>query len=296
MEAKFFNPIVTPVFNGHIDFEQAQKLLEYQIEKKIDGVVLMGSTGEFIGFDMAEKKQYFAFAINTLKGKCEILAGTGGMSPTETVELSNYALDAGADGVLVVSPFYYKLNEQTLEMYYDTIAEQIKGNVYLYNISVCTKHDITPELAKRLADKHANIVGYKDSTGDVSHTRKVICAVLPDHPEFRVFTGQEENFAHIAMSGGAGAIGGIANVVPDLCSAWSEAVRNKNFEGSAELQKKINKLVCMYDMPVHFITILKKAMNIRGITVREESSFITNEITADQEAIIRNVMEECEVI
>lgn len=291
MKPEFLSPCLTPFReDGSIDLAAAGRLLDHVVNGGVDGVVIFGSTGEFIGVPLAERKAYVEFVYGRLKGKCKILVGTGGLSAAECIEFSNWCFALGCDGVLVVSPFYYKLDEASLEAYYDRVASALNGPMYLYNIPPCTKHDVSPALARRLADRHPNIAGYKDSVVDISHTRRVIDAVVPAHPDFRVYSGQEENFAHVVMSGGCGAIGGISNVAPEVCAAWVRAVADMDYAETAAIQRRINLLVSMYDMPRHFVAVLKRAMNLRGIEMPEKCSFDTPALDETQSGYVADIL------
>ncbi len=293
MKARYLTPAVT-IFdnNGKIDEHGNVRLYEHLIKGGIDGIVVMGSTGEFFNMKIEEIKRLIDISVQHCKGKTKIYIGCSRMIAEETIELGNYAISQGADGVMVISPYYFRLTDEDIERYYDIVANGIKGKIYLYNYPDITGHDLKPQTILNLIKKHDNIVGCKDTISLISHTRDIMNIVLPLYPNFEVYSGFDENFASVALGGGAGVIGGLSNLVPELFASFVKAVEEKNFDAMAKCQKKVNTAMKIYAIGSPYIPVMKRALNLRGLNLNE---YVTPPFTAPnakQEELLIEVMKE----
>lgn len=290
-KAQFLTPVVTAFDEkGNLDVAANQAIYEHLIQGGIDGIVVMGSTGEFFAMSMDQKKQLIDLAVSTINHRVQCFIGTGCMTVKETVELSNYAAKAGADAVMIISPYYFPLNSCDIEQWYGDIASQIKSDIYIYNFPDRTGYDVSPEITLRLLRKHKNIVGYKDTVEALGHTRALIETTKAEFPNFVILSGYDENLAHVLLSGGDGCIGGLSNLAPELFGAWVKAINEKDLQKIEEYQKKTNALMDLYAIHTPFIPVMKKAMILRGLKLQEkciEFSSITAEETAKVSAIMK---------
>ena len=272
--AKYITPAVTPLLeNGTLDVEGCKALYEHLIRGGVDGILVLGSIGEFFALSMETKKQLISLAVQQVAHRVQLIIGTADMVYENVVELSNYALAEGADAVIVVPPFYFWLNAQSIEEYYDKLAQEIKGNLYIYNFPDRTGYQIPADVIARLAMKHKNIVGCKDTISGMDHTREIIKAVKPQRPEFEVFSGFDDNFAHNVISGGDGCIGGLSNLAPEVTSKWVDAFRKNDMETVSALQQKIDRMMNIYGVGMPFVPYIKRAMELRGIGVKSYATF-----------------------
>lgn len=269
-KAKFLAPVIT-AFNKdrEIDIEGNKQIWEHLISGGVNGIVLFGSTGEFYNISMTQKKKLIKLAIEYIDKRISLFVGTGSMNMQETIELSNYALDSGADGVMIIGPYYFPINDRDLESFYSKLAKNINGNIYLYNFPKMTGHDINPNVLLNLLDKHSNIVGYKDTVSEMSHTRNLIQAIKDKHPNFIVYSGYDDNFVHNIISGGDGCIGALSNIYPQVFKQWVDAINNKDIVKIEEFQKLTDSLMEIYDLETPFIPVLKRALILNGIKIEE---------------------------
>lgn len=288
----FMTPVVT-VFSadGSLDVQGNKNVYEHLIRGGVDGIVVMGSTGEFFSMSMAEKKQLVDLAAGTIQGRTRLLIGASCMDWRETVELGNYALDAGAEAVMIVPPYYFALSDASVLEYFGRVARGIHGNILLYNFPDRTGYDLKPEVILQLARAHKNIVGLKDTVEKMGHTREVIKAVRPEFPEFEVLSGYDDNFVHNVLCGGNGCIGGLSNLIPEVTSAWAKAVCTGDAEGVAKGQRIIDQYMDLYGIGTPFIPIMKRAMQLRGIEMGDTSTVPFLPASPEQEAQIRAVLE-----
>lgn len=290
--AKFYTAVVTILTkDGRIDHEGNKAVYEKLIAAGSDGIVLMGSTGEFCSLTMDMAKELIDLALGTIKGRMDVIVGASRMLPKESVELGNYAMEKGADAIIMISPYYFKLSDASIENFYDLTVPNIKGPVYIYNFPGCTAHEVSPELILKLRRKYSNIKGCKDTVKDFAHTRKICETVLPEFPDFEIYSGFDEFFVHNVMSGGAGCIGGLTNVCPELMADWVKAVNAKDWDKSAKIQRKVNKLMDMFEICAPFLTAVKRALLIQGVISNEygsEPNVIANDA---EDAKIREILE-----
>ncbi|MCQ1528735.1 dihydrodipicolinate synthase family protein [Lutispora saccharofermentans] len=294
-KALFFTPAVTAFDScGNIDVQANKNIYDHLINGGIDGIVLMGSTGEFFAMTEKQKLELIDLAVNHIEHRVKLYVGTGCMTVADTVKLSEYALNAGADGVMIISPYYFALTDESIEYFYDQVASQIKGDIFIYNYPDRTGHDVSPEITYRLLKKHKNITGYKDTVTDMTHTLKLISTVMEEFPNFKVFSGFEEYFALNVISGGAGCIGGLANLYPDMFSQWANAINTFDAEKISEIQKKVNKYSELYAIGKPFISIMKKAMELHGIEMDGYCIAPILQANGVQTEQIRNLMTQIE--
>ena len=267
-------PAVTPLFSsGEPDFESAGRLYDHLAEAGLDGVLVGGSIGEFFAFSAAQRLEMARFAVRHINHRLRVIVGTAHMNPEEAVRLSRAVLDEGADAVILVPPFYFPFQDEEVFRYFSRMAKDIAGPLYLYNFPDRTGYGISPDVVRRLADTFDNIIGIKDTIVGMDHTRAVIEAVHALRPEFEVYSGFDENFAHNVLSGGSGCIGGISNVVPAVCAAWVQAVRKEDWALSASCQRQINRLMAIYGFGSPFVPYVKEACRQAGHIACAQPSF-----------------------
>ncbi|MCI1996219.1 MAG: dihydrodipicolinate synthase family protein [Clostridium luticellarii] len=296
-KAKFLTPVIT-AFNadGSLDVRANKDVYDRLINSGIDGLVIMGSTGEFYAMSIEQRKELIDLVVTHVDKRAKVIIGTGCMTIEDTIELSNYAIDAGAENVIIVSPYYFSLTYESLEFYYGRISESVKGNIYLYNYPDRTGYDLSPEFTLNLLRKYNNIVGYKDTVSEMGHTRKLIQTVQGEFPEFEVFSGFDENFVHNILAGGSGCISALSNLYPEIFVKWVKAVNDKNMDRAAEIQNYVNKMSELYEISPCFIPILKKAMMIKGMHIKDYCKTPLLQADEKQSSAVEKFMEEVEHI
>lgn len=288
----YITPAVTPLLpEGQIDFESCEHLYRHLMNGGVDGILILGSIGEFFGLTMEQKKELIRFARRVVGDKVELLAGTTSMIYDEIVELSQYALEAGVDGVMVIPPYYFHFTEESVYEYYDSLAEAVPGNLYLYNFPDRTGYEITPRTVRRLAEKHENIVGIKDTISGVDHTRELIKQVKAVRPEFRIYSGFDDNFAHNVLCGGNGCIAGLSNLYPEVTSAWAESLRSGDWQTASRMQQKIDRLMDIYAVGKPFVPFIKEAMVMKGIIRYGTATRPMPEASAEQKEQLKGILD-----
>ncbi len=292
-KANFLTPVVTAFDeNGNLDIQGNKNVWDHLIKGGVDGLVIMGSTGEFFSMTTEQKKELIKLVVEHVNKRTKVYIGTSCMTVEDTVELSNFAIETGADAVMIISPYYFALSNESVEFFYDKVAEAVKGDIYLYNFPDRTGHDLTPEVTLNLLRKHKNIVGFKDTVSEMGHTRKLMATVLKEFPDFIVLSGFDENFVHNILCGGSGCIGGLSNLCPELFADWVKAINAKNMDEVARIQKIVDKLMDLYPIGTPFIPIMKKAMILHGVEMKEYCTKPFLPATEEQTEQIKAVMKD----
>ena len=214
-----FVAIVTPFKNGKIDEEALRGLIDFQIAGGVDGIVPCGTTGESATLNHEEHDQVIRIAVDACKGKASVLAGTGSNSTQEAIQLSRNAKNAGADGLLQITPYYNKPNQEGLYQHFSSIADAVDLPIVLYNVPSRTSVNMVPETVVRLA-KIKNIVGTKEASGSLQAISKIIDNCGKD---FTVLSGDDPLLWPILAIGGKGVISVTANILPAKVAALCKA-------------------------------------------------------------------------
>ena len=231
--------IVTPMsIDGAVDTKAFSKLIEFQISNGTDAIVVVGTTGESPTLDHQEHCNVIRFVVEQVAGRIPVIAGTGANSTREAIDLTQCALEAGADACLLVTPYYNKPTQEGLYQHFKAVAEAIPLPQILYNVPARTACDLLPETVERLANI-ANIVGIKEATGKVVRAREII-ARCGDRLD--VYSGDDALAMEIIFQGGKGVISVSANVVPKAMHELCEAALKGDREAANAINQRLEGL------------------------------------------------------
>ncbi len=230
--------LITPFKNDALDVNNYTKLLNHHIEKGTNGVVPAGTTGESPTLTHDEHRKVIEISVKECKGKIPVIAGTGSNSTVEAIELSKHAEKSGADGLLIVTPYYNKPTQEGLFQHYKKINDNVGIPIIIYNIPSRSVIDMTVDTMSRLFELK-NIVGVKDATGDLSRVDQQLKAM---GKEFIQLTGEDNNALEFNKRGGVGCISVTANVAAELCSKFQEKLLNKDYTQAKNIDNKLSKL------------------------------------------------------
>ena len=226
--------------NGTIDEEGLRELASWLVSQGVHGLVVCGTTGEFVNMAPEERKRAFELVIDEVGGKVPVIAGTGDASTQKAIELTRIAEDLGADAALVVSPFYMRLTDKEVYEHYEAILSATDIPVILYNIPQCTGNWIDWWVAEGLAREFSAVSGIKDSSGSMPYFMTLLEKLKG---LVSVICGHDEMGAPALMAGADGLILASANLLPDVWVQIYEAVKlKKAYEEAAELQRRYQTL------------------------------------------------------
>ena len=263
-----FVALVTPMLaNGSLDFNALKALIEWHIESGTDGIVSVGTTGESATVSVPEHLEIIKKTINFVDGRVPVIAGTGGNSTHEAVELTQTASELGADYALIVAPYYNKPNQEGLFQHFIKIADSVEIPQILYNVPSRTACDLRPDTVMRLAS-HQNIVGIKealDSSERLSELIRISQSVA-DQKNFSVFSGDDPSFSSFMANGGDGVISVAANIVPKYISQICSLNLSDQFDPAEELNsilKNLYELLFIESNPIPVKWMLNKMGRIQ---------------------------------
>ena len=251
--------IVTPFTQDGVNFEEFKRLIEFQIENEVDAIIVCGTTGEASTMTTDEKKETIKFAIETIAKRTKVIVGTGSNNTKVAIEMSKFAEEAGADGILVVTPYYNKTTQAGLIAHYTEIAKSVKLPIIMYSVPGRTGVNISPEICKELS-KIENIVAIKEASGNISQVAKISSLCGED---LAIYSGNDDQIIPILSLGGKGVISVLSNIMPK----YTHDMIQKYFEGktneATKMQLDVIDLIDALFMEVNPIPA-KYALNLMG--------------------------------
>lgn len=231
-------PMITPLKDSSsLDKPGLERLIEHLIQGGVHGLFILGTTGEAQSLGYSIRKELIEHVCKQVKQRIPILVGITDTSPAESNWLADIAADNGADAVVAAPPYYFTPSKQELLQYYLSLADSVPLPLMLYNMPSHTKINLDIGLIESLKG-HENIVGIKDSSGDLIYFQKVI-RLMEEKPEFTLLVGPEELLMQALLSGCHGGVSGGANMFPSLYVGMYDAFLEKDFDKMKQLQKHI---------------------------------------------------------
>ena len=285
--------LITPFKNNSLDEEAYIKLIHFHMDNGTSGLVPAGTTGESPTLNHDEHQRVIDLCINESNGKIPVIAGTGSNSTEEAISLTSHAEKAGANGALIVTPYYNKPTQEGLYQHYKAINDKCGIPIIIYNIPGRSVIDMSVDTMARLFELK-NIVGVKDATGDLDRVDQQLSKM---GKEFIQMTGNDENAFEFNKRGGTGAISVTANIAPKLCSDFQKLSVSKNENDLIEAKKLDNILQPVHDAmfvesnpsPVKFVA---KLMNLCDDEVR----LPLVKVTDGAKTIIKKALESAKLI
>ena len=234
-----FTALVTPFRNGEIDFEALERLIEEQIAARIDGLVAIGTTGESPTLSHHEREEVIRFFISKANKRCLVLAGTGSYATRDAIAATQNAEKLGADGALIVAPYYNKPSQEGLFRHFSEIARGTSLRIMLYNIPPRCGVDIAAETVGRLVEAHANIVSIKEASGSVDRVSE-LRSRLPE--EVTILSGDDGLTLPFMAVGAVGVVSVISNLLPAEIAALVRAQASGNNAEAERLHRRLYRL------------------------------------------------------
>lgn len=274
--------LITPFHeDGSVNYEKLTEILEEQIAEGTDAIVAVGTTGEAATLTEDEHIEVVAHTVKVVNHRIPVIAGTGSNCTATAIDLSQRAEKAGADGLLLVTPYYNKATQKGLYTHYKAIADAVSIPCILYNVPGRTGMKIEPKTMADLYYNVKNIVGVKEATGDVGGTAELMRLVDED---FLLYSGEDGIIVPLLSIGGSGVISVLSNVAPrqtaDICKKWFAG----DVKGAWEEQKRALPLIHSLFMEVNPIPV-KAGMNLQGKSVGGMRLPLTEMEEAHQEVL-----------
>ena len=246
--------IATPFTDDGVNYDEYGKLLDDQIDAGVNAVIVCGTTGESATMSEDEKKKLIKYTIDKSNNRIKVIAGTGSNNTLQAIKMSKYAEEAGADGLLIVTPYYNKTTQDGLIAHYKAIADSVDLPIILYNVPSRTGVNILPETCYKLSQMD-NIVGIKEASGDISQVAKIanLCG-----ENFSIYSGNDDQVIPILSLGGKGVISVLSNVMPEYTVEMVNSYLNGYTVQAGRMQVEaidmINALFCEVNpIPVKYV-------------------------------------------
>ncbi|MFQ5585769.1 MAG: 4-hydroxy-tetrahydrodipicolinate synthase [Thermodesulfobacteriota bacterium] len=276
--------IVTPFRNGRVDERAFRKLIEFQIRGGTDGIVPCGTTGESATLTYEEHERVVEIAIDAVNGRVPVIAGTGSNSTDETISFTRHAERAGADGALLISPYYNKPTQEGLYHHYRAVAEEVSIPLILYNVPGRTSLNMLPETVARLSE-FRNIIGIKEASDSLAQVSDVL---EMSRKGFVVLSGDDFITLPMLAIGAKGAISVTANIMPKevsrMCTAQLEGTAKKALRLHYKMQP-LNRAMFLETNPIP----VKTALAMMGM-IREEFRLPLVRMGGDRRRFLRKVL------
>ncbi len=280
--------IVTP-FNEDesVNYDKLDELLDYHCSNGTDSIIICGTTGESSTLSEEEHMDVVKFAIERVNGRLPVIAGTGSNSTLTTIQMSKEAVEDGADGLLLVTPYYNKCTQGGLIAHYTAVAKEAKAPIILYSVASRTGVNIAPETVAALYKDVENIVAVKEASGNISQVAKIMN--LTDG-KIDLYSGNDDQIVPLLSLGGKGVISVLANIAPqythDICAKFFAG----DVEGSCKMQLDAIPLIGKLFCEVNPIPV-KKALNLLGKDVGPLRMPLT-EMTEENASALAKAMKE----
>ena len=250
--------LVTPFKNGKVDEKTLVGLVRYHLKSGTDGLVPVGTTGESPTLSLKEHERVIEIVIEAAEHKIPVIAGTGSNSTSEAIELTRFAKKAGADGALMVTPYYNRPTQEGLVRHYEAVAKAVDIPIVLYNVPSRTGGALTPETVAQLTKKIPTIVGIKEATGSMDQTSHILSLC-----NITVLSGDDSLTLPLLALGAKGVISVIANILPEAVSEMVDSFFKGNLTEAQKLHQKMFPLCRALFVETNPIPV-KRAMKLLG--------------------------------
>lgn len=251
--------LATPFADSRINFEEFEKLIEFQISEGVDSLIVCGTTGEAATMSLEEKKALIKFTVQKTKGRVPVIAGTGSNCTKNAIELSKYSEEVGVNGLLIVTPYYNKTTQKGLIAHYEKISKNTSLPIIMYNVPSRTGVNIQPQTCLELS-KIDNIVAIKEASGNISQIAE-ICSLCGNN--LLIYSGNDDQILPILSLGGIGVISVLSNIYPKYTHQLTKAFFDGNISTARKMQLKAIPLIKELFCEVNPIPI-KSALNYIG--------------------------------
>lgn len=254
--------IITPFNENGVNFKKLEELIEWHISSKTDSIIVCGTTGEASTMSESERKEAIKFTIDKVNKRVPVIAGTGSNNTSASINMSKWAEAAGADGLLLITPYYNKTTQKGLIAHFGAIADCVNIPIILYNVPSRTGMNLLPKTLKELS-LYKNIIAVKEASGDISQIAqiKAICGNSID-----IYSGNDDQVIPILSLGGSGVISVAANILPKEMHDICELFFNGNHEDALQLQLRTLSIINSLFIETNPIPV-KTAMNLMGLEV-----------------------------
>ena len=273
MTAASLSGIVVPVptlfdARGRIDDEANARHIDWLIAQGVQGIFVLGTTGEFTSLSAEERRTFAALGVRAARGRAPVLVGCSSPWTDEAIAFARHAQEVGASGVVAVLPYYWLPPDRSIREHFRLLAQGTALPVYIYNYPALTGRSISPRLVADLAADHPNIAGIKDTVDSIMHIEETIALARARRPDFSVLAGMDSHLLNTLLLGGNGCVPGSANFAPlPFVRIYRDAVDGR-LSAAAEQARFVGAFARLYALDAPSFVIVKEAMAAAGLIPR----------------------------
>jgi 4-hydroxy-tetrahydrodipicolinate synthase len=280
--------LVTPFKNGAVDYEALAELIEFQINGGTNGILPCGTTGESATLSHEEHDHVVEFVVGKVAGRVPVIAGSGSNSTREALRLTAHAKEAGADGALVITPYYNKPTQRGLYRHYELLAKEVEIPIVIYNVPGRTGVSIAPETVASL-DKLPNIVAIKEASGSLEQVSQIISQC-----DITVLSGEDSLTFPIMALGGKGVVSVVANILPGPVAEMVSSFLEKDVEGARKLHYELYQMSRILFVETNPIPV-KAALAMMG-KIREEYRLPLCQMSDENRSRLERILKDYELV
>lgn len=266
------------------------RLLDQVISAGVQGVLVLGTCGEFYALRRETRQETAEFVIKHVHGRIPVIVGIGGTCIDDVLSFGQHAARSGADAVLVINPYYAPLSAERLFHFYQTVAETLTLPVMIYNFPELTGHSISADMVNRLAQQFPSIIGIKDTINNISHIRELINTIKPHRPDFLIFAGYDEYLLDTLILGGDGGFPASANFSPEVTVKLYESLCTENYFSAFQQYRTLSQLAQLFSVPIPLPDLLKHLLSRMGIYTSDNKCNQTHELSPELRAALKDLL------
>lgn len=284
--------LITPFKNnGEVDYKLFEKIIDHQLENDVDALIVLGTTGESPTIHLKEREKLTKIAVKKADSKIPVIIGTGTNDTVKVIEMNELAAENGADGLLIVTPYYNKTSQAGLIDHYTHIAAQTELPIIAYNVPSRTGVNIEPETFKKMSEMEDNITAIKEASGDMNQILHVTEIAAADKT---IISGNDDQTLPVMTSGGSGVISVFSNLLPGVMKEITSKIQAEKYQAARDLHYKYLNLMRLIFLDVNPIPI-KFAMHQIGLSNNNLRRPLVN-LSKEHQQLIINEMKELDII
>lgn len=282
--------------DGSLDSDANRQHVDYLINEGVQGLYVLGTTGEFMHLNLKEREQHATEVVQHVNKRVPVIIGTGTPSTRETIRLSRHAQGVGADAVAIITPYFWTLSEREIVAHLSAVANAIDIPIIVYNFPAYSGVNISSETLAALAREHRNIAGVKDSLDSIEHLRQRVQLVKAVNPDFSILAGHDGHLLAALEIGCDGAVPATANFAPRRHVELFKAFEDGDYARAVALLPGVLALMDAFRVPGSFHSVIKEAMGQLGLTTSTAARQPALPLSADGRARLRETLERAQLL
>jgi 2-dehydro-3-deoxy-D-pentonate aldolase len=290
-----YNGVIAPAVtllrrDGSLASEENCKHVDFLVSSNVQGIYILGTTGEFMHFNLRERESHAATIVEHVNGRLPVIVGAASTATDDAMRLSRHAQGIGADAVTVTTPYFWTLSEREVVGHFSSVASAVDIPILVYNVPSYSGFNISNATLMTLMREHENIIGVIDAQDSTEITRSRINTLRAENPEFCIFSGADGQILNLFELGGNGILPATANIVPHLHVGIYDAYRNGDYQTSIALYRQLSKTLNVYSVEGSFHSVVKEAMALLGLASDSTVRMPALPLTHENRALLREVL------